>query len=209
ASQQSVEDVALACSLPGFVVCVPCDEHQMRAAVKAAYEHDGPVFIRSGRPKAPLVYDATPSDFAFGRATRLREGTDVTIIANGLMTAAALVAHDMLAAEGVSARVVDMPTVKPLDADEVMRAATETGGIVVAEEHLMHGGLGACVAQAVVRLAPAPVEVVGLRGPFAESGDPGLLLRKYGLTAGDIVSAARRIAERSGVAVGLQAATQT
>jgi transketolase len=193
ASQQSVEDVALACALPHFVVCVPSDEHQMRAAVKAAYEHVGPVYIRSGRPKAPLVYDAAPADFAFGRATRLREGTDLTIIANGLMVAAALVAAEALEKDGISARVVDMATVKPLDEAEVHAAAADTGAIVVAEEHLIHGGLGARVAQAVCRLHPVPVEFVGLDDTYAESGDPEALMRKYGLTADEVAGAARRV----------------
>lgn len=201
ASQQSVEDVALACSLPHFVVCVPCDEHQMRAAVRAAWEHDGPVYIRSGRPKAPLVYQDTPP-FEFGRATRLREGGDLTFIANGLMVAAALVAHERLAADGIAARVVDMATVKPLDEEEVRLAGAETGGIVVAEEHLIHGGLGARVAQAAARLHPVPMEFVGLDDTYAESGDPEALMRKYGLTADDIVAAARRLVERRGAASG-------
>src|SRR5690606_22451286 len=96
ASQQAVEDVALACSLPGFTVCVPCDEHQMRAAVRAAYHHRGPVYLRLGRPKVPVIYRSEPEDFAFGKAVRLREGTDVTVIANGLMVGAAIVAHDRL-----------------------------------------------------------------------------------------------------------------
>lgn len=200
ASQQSVEDIALACSLPGFVVCVPSDEHQMRAAVRAAYEHDGPVYIRSGRPKAPLVYDASLADFQFGRATRLRDGSDVTLIANGLMVAAALVACDVLADEGISARVVDMATIKPLDDEEVRSAGLETGAIVVAEEHLLHGGLGACVAQAAARLHPVPIEFVGLDDTYAESGDPEALMRKYGLTASDIAAAARRAVERRAVA---------
>ena len=196
ASQQSVEDVALACSLPGFVVCVPCDEHQMRAAVRAAYAHDGPVYIRSGRPKAPLIYDAEPRDFRFGRATRVREGSDVTVIANGLLVAAAIVAHERLAAEGVTVRVVDMATVKPLDEEEVRLAAQETGAIVAAEEHLVHGGLGARVAQAVCRHAPAPMEFVGLDDTYAESGDPEALMRKYGLTAEDVIAAVRRVLQR-------------
>ncbi len=196
ASQQSVEDVALACALPGFVVCVPCDEHQMRAVVRAAYEHDGPVYIRSGRPKAPFVYDAVPTDFRFGRATRVREGGDVTIIANGLMVAAALVAHEELKREGIEVRVVDMATVKPLDEDEVRAAALETGAIVTAEEHLLHGGLGARVAQAVVRSAPVPMEFVGLDDTYAESGDPEALMRKYGLTAAEVVAAVRRVLQR-------------
>lgn len=198
ASQQSVEDVALACALPGFVVCVPCDEHQMRAAVHAAYAHNGPVYIRSGRPKAPLVYDDTPADFAFGRARRVRDGGDVTIVANGLLVAAALVAAERLAQDGIDTRVVDMATVKPLDEEEIRSAATETGGIVAAEEHLIHGGLGARVAQVVCRLHPAPMEFVGLDDTYAESGDPAALLRKYGLTADHVEAAARRIVERRG-----------
>lgn len=196
ASQQSVEDVALACSLPHFVVCVPSDEHQMRAVVKAAYAHDGPVYIRSGRPKAPLIYDAEPTDFQFGKAARLREGSDVTIIANGLLVGASLVAHEKLAQEGIKVRVVDMATVKPLDEAEVAAAAKDTGAIVVAEEHLIHGGLGARVAQAVVQSTPVPVEFVGLDDTYAESGDPEALMRKYGLTAEEVITAVRRVLKR-------------
>ena len=195
ASQQSVEDVALACSLPGFYVCVPCDEHQMRAVVKAAYQHKGPVYIRSGRPKAPLVYDKEPS-FAFGKANRVRDGKDITIIANGLMVAAGVVAHEQLAKEGISVRVVDMACVKPLDDAEVAAAARDTAAIVVAEEHLIHGGLGARVAQSVVRQHPVPMDFVGLDDTYAESGDPEALMRKYGLTANEVVEAVRRVVKR-------------
>jgi transketolase len=194
-SQQSVEDVALACSLPNVVVTVPADEHEMRAVVKAAYAHQGPVYIRSGRPNAPLVYDREP-DFVFGRAARLREGTDVTIIANGLLVGAAIVAHDRLAAEGISARVVNMATVKPVDADEVEAAARETGAIVTAEEHLIHGGLGSVVAQAAARRYPVPMEFVGLDDLYAESGEPAALMVKYGLTADEVVAAVRRVLGR-------------
>jgi transketolase len=196
ASQQSVEDVALACSLPHFVVVVPSDEHQMRAVVKAAYAHDGPVYIRSGRPKAPLIYDAEPKNFEFGKATRVREGSDVTVIANGLMVGAAIVAHDILAGEGISVRVVDMACVKPLDEHEVRAAAEETGAIVAAEEHLIHGGLGARVAQTVVQTHAVPMEFVGLDDTYAESGDPEALMIKYGLTADEVVAAVRRVLER-------------
>ena len=198
ASQQSVEDVALACSLPDFVVCVPSDEHQTRAAVEAAYRHDGPVYIRTGRPKAPLVYESVPQDFEFGRAAVIREGTDATIIANGLMVGAAIVAHERLRQEGIHVRVLDMATVKPLDEEAVQRAAEETGAIVTAEEHLVHGGLGARVAQAVCRTRPVPMEFVGLDDTYAESGDPAALLEKYGLTADDIVAAVRRVTGRRG-----------
>ena len=198
ASQQSVEDVALACSLPDFVVCVPSDEHQTRAAVEAAYRHDGPVYIRTGRPKAPLVYESVPQDFEFGRAAVIREGTDATIIANGLMVGAAIVAPERLRQEGIHVRVLDMATVKPLDEEAVQRAAEETGAIVTAEEHLVHGGLGARVAQAVCRTRPVPMEFVGLDDTYAESGDPAALLEKYGLTADDIVAAVRRVTGRRG-----------
>jgi len=196
ASQQSIEDVALACSLPGFVVCVPSDEYQTRAAVEAAYRHKGPVYIRTGRPKAPVIYDGVPQDFEFGRATVVREGTDATIVANGLMVGAAVVAHEKLRRDGISVRVLDMATVKPLDEDAIRRAAEETGAIVTAEEHLIHGGLGARVAQVVCRTHPVPMEFVGLNDTYAESGDPGALLRKYGLTADDIATAVRRALER-------------
>ncbi len=196
ASQQAVEDVALACSLPGFVVCVPSDEHQTRAAVEAAYRHNGPVYIRTGRPKAPVIYDGVPQDFAFGRATVVREGRDATIVANGIMVGAAVVAHERLRHEGIEVRVLDMATVKPLDEEAVRRAAEETGAIVTAEEHLIHGGLGARVAQVVCRTRPVPMEFVGLDDTYAESGDPGALLRKYGLTADEISAAVRRALER-------------
>jgi transketolase len=198
ASQQSVEDVALACALPDFVVCVPSDEHQMRAVVKAAYEHTGPVYIRSGRPKAPLIYDATPTDFAFGRATTLREGRDLTIVANGLLVGAALIAADHLADEGIEARVIDMACVKPLDEDAVRAAAEETGAIVVAEEHLVHGGLGARVAQAVCTSHPVPLEFVGINDTYAESGAPADVMEKYGLTWKEVEAAARRVVARRG-----------
>lgn len=196
ASQQAVEDVALACSLPGFVVCVPSDEHQTRAAVEAAFRHQGPVYIRTGRPKVPLVYSDVPTDFEFGRATVVREGSDATVIANGLMVAAAVVAHERLREEGIDVRVLDMATVKPLDEEAVRRAAEETGAIVAAEEHLIHGGLGAAVAQAVCRTRPVPMEFVGLDDTYAESGDAAALLEKYGLTADQIIAAVRRVIEQ-------------
>jgi transketolase len=201
ASQQAVEDVALACSLPNVVVTVPADEHETRAAVKAAYAHKGPVYIRTGRPNAPVVHDGE-MEMEFGRATRLREGTDVTIIANGIMVGAALVAREILAGEGVSVRVVNMATVKPLDVEEVAAAARETGAVVTAEEHLLHGGLGSVVAQAVARTHPVPVESVGLDDRYAESGEPEALMRKYGLTYHEVAAATRRVLERKGSPVG-------
>jgi transketolase len=199
ASQQAVEDIALACALPGFVVCCPSDEFQMRAAVRAAYRHPGPVYLRSGRPAVPRLYPGELNDFEFGRAYTLREGEDATVVATGIMTGAAVVAHDILAREDIGLRVLDMPTVKPLDDEAIRRAALETGAIVTAEEHLVQSGLGARVAQVVGRLQPVPMEFVGLEDTYAESGDPESLLRKYGLTADDIVAAVRRVLARRGV----------
>lgn len=192
-SQMAIEDIALACALPGFAVLAPADEVATRVAVRAMLEHDGPVYLRVGRPKAPVVY-GSEADFPFqiGQAVRLRQGNDVTIVANGLMVAAALQAHDRLAETGVSARVLDMPSVKPLDEAALDEAARETGAIVVAEEHLAHGGLGSVVATAVAGVRPCPIAFVNLGDTFAESGPGDELLEKYGLTAADIVRGASR-----------------
>ena len=194
-SQQSVEDVALACALPGFVVCIPADEHAMRAAVHAAAAHDGPVYLRLGRPKAPIVHEpAVP--FAFGKAIQLRDGDALTIVANGLLVSEALLAAEELSAHGIEARVLDMHTVKPLDREAIARAARETEALVVAEEHLHHGGLGSAVAQAASLAAPVPIEYVDLGDQYAESGKPGDLMKKYGMTAAAIVAAAQRVIAR-------------
>jgi transketolase len=196
-SQMAIEDVSLACSLPGFAVLVPADEVATQAAVKAMMAHDGPVYLRVGRPKAPVVYESE-ADCAFqvGQANQRRDGSDLTIVANGLMVAAALQAHDVLAERGISARVLDMATVKPLDEAALERAATETGAIVVAEEHLAHGGLGSVVAMGVARLHPCPVGFVNIGDTFAESGPGDELMEKYGLTASDVVRAAEQVVAR-------------
>ncbi|HEX2035334.1 MAG TPA: transketolase C-terminal domain-containing protein [Chloroflexota bacterium] len=193
-SQMAVEDVALASALPGFAVLVPADEVATQQAVRAMIEHQGPVYLRVGRPRAPVVYPQ-PSDcpFQIGTAIQLRDGADLTIVANGLMVAAALEAHDILAERGVRARVLDMATVKPLDEAAVERAARETGAIVVAEEHLAHGGLGSAVAMAVAQRHACPLAFVNLGDRYAESGAPEDLLRKYGLTSAEIVAAAERV----------------
>jgi transketolase len=185
-SQMGIEDVSLACSLPGFTVVVPADEPSMTKAVQQLGAMRGPAYLRAGRPNVPVVYaDDTP--FQIGKATKLRDGKDVTIIANGLMVGPALEAAEQLAGKGIQARVLDMHTVKPLDDAAVLAAAKETGRIVVAEEHLLHGGLGSAVAVSVVRQQPVPVRFVALKDGFAESGSPEALLQKYGLTTADVV----------------------
>jgi transketolase len=193
-SQMSMEETALACSLPGFVVISPADEVSTKALVKAAAAYDGPVFIRTGRPKAPVIYGGD-ARFEIGKAVEVISGADVAIIANGLLLAEAIRASEALQSEGISARVVDMHTVKPLDREAVKRAA-QTGAIVVAEEHLVDGGLGVRVAQAVAEMLPCPMEFVGLRDTFAESGHPDELLTKYGLRAPNIVDAVKRALAR-------------
>lgn len=191
-SQMGIEDVALACSLPGVVVVVPADAAATKAATAAMLEYHGPTYLRLGRGKAPVVYE-NGCDFEFGKAIRLRDGKDATIIANGLMVAAALEAADELAQSGIEVRVLDMHTAKPIDEDAIVTAAKETGGIVVAEEHLAAGGLGSLVAQVVTRTRPVRMEFVNVGDRYAESGDPDGLLEKYGLTPASIVSAVRNL----------------
>jgi transketolase len=190
-SQMSIEDLALATALPGFTVISPCDEVSMAAFVHLAAEHHGPVFLRAGRPKVPVVYTGDQK-FSIGKAVGLVEGKDVTLLAHGLMVAESIRAAEILEAEGVSARVIDMPTIKPLDTEAIRKAATETGAIVVSEEHLVDGGLGVKVAQAVGQTHPCVMEFVGIENTYAESGTPEALLEKYGLTAANVAGAARR-----------------
>ena len=194
-SQMSIEEIGLACSLAGFVVLAPADEPSTKALVRAAAAHDGPVFIRTGRPKAPVVYGADQK-FEIGKSVEVAAGKDITLIANGLLVAQALLAADILEAEGVSARVIDMHTVKPLDRDAIGRAAAETGAIVVAEEHLVDCGLGVRVAQAAAETNPCVMEFVGIHNRYAESGNPDEMLEKYGLVARDIAAAARKALAR-------------
>ncbi|MGH9674553.1 MAG: transketolase family protein [Bryobacteraceae bacterium] len=194
-SQMSIEDLALACALPGFTVISPADEIAMGALVRAAAAHPGPVFLRAGRAKAPVVH-APGQTFEIGRAIELIEGAEVTIISHGLMVAEAIRAAETLDAEGLSAGVLDMHTIKPLDREAIHRAAASTGAIVVAEEHLSDAGLGVRVAQAAAETHPCVMEFVGIRDTYAESGTPEGLLKKYGLVAREVAAAARRAVAR-------------
>jgi transketolase len=193
-SQMSIEDLSLACSLPGFTVLSPADEVAAHALVRAATAHVGPVFIRAGRAKAPIIH-AADQQFELGKSVQLTDGRDVTIIATGLLVAEALKAQEALESEGISTRVIDMYCIKPLDRDAVQRAAVETGAIVVAEEHLADSGLGVRVAQAAALTHPCAMEFVGLQ-TYAESGTPEGLLDKYGLRAHNLVDACHRVLAR-------------
>jgi transketolase len=195
-SQMSIEDIGLACSLPNFTVLSPADEIGARALVHAAAAHAGPVFIRTGRPKAPIVH-TTGTSFTIGGSFQFNGGgDDVTIIAHGLLVAEALKAQETLDNDGISARVIDMYSIKPLDRDAIIRASRETGAIVVAEEHLVATGLGVRVAQVVAETSPCPMEFVGIQDTYAESGTPDELMRKYGLTATNVAAAAKRVKAR-------------
>lgn len=194
-SQMSMEDLALACSLPGFTVIDPADEHAMKAIVKKAAYDVGSVFIRAGRAKAPVIY-SPDHQFEIGKAIELIAGTDVTVIAHGLLVAEAIRAAEALETEGISVRVIDMHTIKPLDKEAITRAAKETGAIVVAEEHLVDGGLGVRAAQVVSQTHPCLMEYVGVQDTFAESATPEQLLDKYGLLARDVIAAIRRVLAR-------------
>ena len=195
ASHQAIEDVSLMRSLPNMTVLVPADEEETRQAIAWAAAYQGPVYIRLGRMS---VDNVSPEGYVFApaKAAVLTEGTDVTLMANGVMVTAALEAAKTLAAEGIQARVVNMASVKPLDAAAVVSAAKETGAIVTCEEHSVIGGLGSAVAEVLAEEAPAPMERVGVKDTFGESGKPKELLAKYGLTAADVAEAARRVVAR-------------
>ncbi len=195
ASQMSIEDVALMTSLPGFVVMVPADEISARALVLETAKHNGPVYIRTGRPKAPVVHQSG-TDFKIGKGVRMREGKDLTIVANGLEVFEALEAAERLADEGISASVIDMHTVKPLDTELLLEEAKRTGHVLVAEEHQIWGGLGSAVATFLARKHPCKMGFVAIQDTFAESGKAEELLEKYGLTYPHIVKTAKKILGR-------------
>ncbi|HSA91825.1 MAG TPA: transketolase C-terminal domain-containing protein [Terriglobales bacterium] len=194
-SQQSVEDIALMCGLAGFVVLVPADEFSARALVRRMAEHVGPVYMRTGRAKSPILYG--PQDtFEIGKAKVHGTGRDVAIVSCGYELQYALRAQHMLEEEGIAARVIDMHTIKPLDEAAVAQSAEECGAIVTAEEHLLDGGLGSQVARAVARSTPVPMEFVGIQNTYAESATPDQLMEKYGLTAPYIVKAVHEVLKR-------------
>jgi transketolase len=191
-SHQSIEDLALACSLPGLTVIVPADAVETTQAVRVAAATHGPFYIRLCRPKLPLLHDEGYR-FELGKAVVMRQGTQAAIIAIGTRVAAAIEAAENLKQEGIDCRVLNMSTLKPLDEAAIIQTAVETGAIVTAEEHLEHGGLGSIVAQVLAKHHPIPVEFVAIKDTYAESGSPSDLLQKYGLTAGDIEQAVRSV----------------
>jgi len=194
-SHQAIEDLALCCALPSFTVVVPADAVEAAEAVRVAASEYGPFYIRLSRPKTPIVYHEGYR-FTLGKAVTMRQGKDATVIAMGIMVAKALEAADILARQGIDCRVINMHTLKPLDEAAVAKAAVETGAIVVAEEHLAHGGLGSRVAQTVARGKPVPMEFVNLGDRYAVSGKAEELLQRYGLTARDIEESVKSVVKR-------------
>ena len=193
ASHQCCEDFALMRSIPGMVVMCPADDVEARAAVKAAYEYQGPVYIRFGRFAVPVIHDPDNYSFAIGKAEMLRDGNDVAILSNGLMTAEALTAAETLAEEGIHARVVNICTIKPLDEGAVLAAARDCGKIVTCEEHSVIGGLGEAVASLLAEKYPVPVRRVGVNDTFGHSGPAADVLKEFGLCASNIAETVRSL----------------
>ena len=191
ASHQCCEDFALMRTIPGMVVLCPADDVEARAAVKAAYEHQGPVYLRFGRLAVPVIHQEEGYSFQIGKGEVLREGTDVAIISTGLMTAEAVEAWGALKELGISARIVNMASIKPLDEELVLKAARECGRVITCEEHSVIGGLGEAVRALLGEKCPTPIRRIGVNDVFGHSGPGGELLREFGLSAGHIVEVAR------------------
>ena len=195
ASHQALEDMAIMRSLPNMTVISPADAYEAYAATKAIADYNGPVYMRMGRAEFPTTTEEG-APFVIGKATVMREGSDVTLVGCGQMVSFCLEAADMLATEGISAEVVNMSTIKPLDAETLLASVGKTGCCVTAEEHSIIGGLGSAVAEVLSESIVAPLERVGTRDTFGESGKPDELMQKYGLTAADIVNAAKKSISR-------------
>ncbi len=183
ATHQCNEDIALMRSIPGMVVINPADDVEAKAAVRAAVEYQGPVYLRFGRAAMPVINDRPDYKFEIGKGVLLKEGTDVTIIATGICVDSALCAAEKLAAEGIHAEVINIHTIKPLDKELVAASAKKTGKVVTVEEHSVIGGLGSAVCDALAELAPTPVKKIGMQDIFGESGSAAALIQKYGLDA--------------------------
>ncbi len=194
-SHQMIEDISLMRTLPGMTVLVPADGPEAKAAVMAAMDVDGPVYIRLGRPKVDIITDED-EPFVVGRANVMREGIDVTICACGIMVAEALEAADQLADDGISSTVLNVSSIKPIDREAISHWARTTGAVVTAEEHNIIGGLGSAVAEVLAETIPTPMERVGVKDIFGQSGKPDELKEQYGLTAGAIIDAVKKVIDR-------------
>ncbi|SKB87743.1 transketolase [Parapedobacter luteus] len=195
ATHQILEDIGLMKMLPGMTVINPCDYNQTKAATIAIADHDGPVYLRFGRPVVPIFTDADQK-FEIGKAWMVNEGSDVSIFATGHLVWEAIQAGEQLAELGINAEIINIHTIKPLDEEAILKSVTKTGCVVTAEEHNRLGGLGDSVAQVLVKNRPTPQEYVAVDDSFGESGTPAQLMDKYGLNAANIVAAAQRVIKR-------------
>ncbi|MDD2402874.1 MAG: transketolase family protein [Clostridia bacterium] len=195
ASHQAIVDISIMRSLPNMMVIVPADGVEAEKAVIAAAQYNGAVYIRMGRSAVPVIYQQD-YDFTIGKASVLKEGQDVSVLACGIIIAESLKAAEELAQEGISVKVINVATIKPIDKEAIVKAAQETGAIVTVEEHSIIGGLGSAVAEVLVENEPVPMERVGVMDIFGESGKPQALLEKYGLTAKEVVSAVKKVLAR-------------
>ena len=193
ASHQCCEDFALMRSIPGMVVMSPADDVEAKAMVRAAYEHNGPVYIRFGRAAVPVIHEEEGYNFRIGKGEVLRDGTDVAIIANGLLTNEAILAAEELAGSGISAMVINMGTIKPLDEELLLAAAKKCGKVITCEEHSVIGGLGEAVCGLLSEKLPTPVKRIGVNDEFGHSGPAAALLKQFGLSAEHIVEVAKEM----------------
>ncbi|MET3289201.1 UNVERIFIED_CONTAM: transketolase [Brevibacillus sp. OAP136] len=195
-SHQSLEDIAIMRSLANMIVLAPADAVELERMMEFAYEYDGPVYIRLARDPLPVIFDSASYRFELGKGIQVRNGNDVTLISTGTQTHRAIEAAEMLEKEGLSAGILHIPSIKPIDVEAIVAAAEKTNAIVTIEEHTIYGGLGGAVAEVLGEYAPVPLERIGVRDRNGESGSNDALLQKYGLTPGHIVDGVRRVLER-------------
>ncbi|MCB0495224.1 MAG: transketolase family protein [Cyclobacteriaceae bacterium] len=195
ATHQVLEDIGMMKMLPNMTVINPCDYNQTKAATIAIADYEGPVYLRFGRPKVP-VFMQEDQPFEIGKAIQLIEGSDVSIFATGHLVWEAILAEEMLAAKGISAEIINIHTIKPIDKEAILKSVAKTGCVVSAEEHQLNGGLGDSIAQVLIQNQPAPMEYVAIQDKFGESGTPDQLMKKYGLNAENIVKAALKVIKR-------------
>jgi len=191
----AVEDISIIRAIPGITIIDPADAEEMRCAVNACADYYGPIYLRETRDEWPSVFTGG-CDFKIGRAIQLADGEDVSIISSGVMTSVSLEASEILAKEGIGARVINMSTIKPIDSEAIIKAAKETGAIVTAENHNIYGGLGSAVAEVLGENQPSPLKMIGIRDVLNEAGTNEELLVKYGMSASHIVEAVREVIKR-------------
>lgn len=196
ASHQAIEDISIMRSIPNMTVICPSDDVETMAAVRAAADYNGPVYLRLGRSSVPTVNDENNYKYELGKAVTLKEGKDISIFATGIMVSKALEAAEVLKNEGINAEVINIHTIKPIDSEAIISSSKKTGAVITCEEHSIIGGLGSAVSEVICENIPVPLKRIGVKDTFGESGKPLELLEKYGLTVGNIVETAKEVIKR-------------